>query len=285
MKKYKYFATTVLTLALFLAGCNSSEKEEKALEQNKEETIEAVTDEKAAEQIIQEIPEPYTKALIAINDQRWDLANTYLDLVISDFPDSEYILPTKIIQGGMQVNEYLGAVDLSEILISGSDLDSPLYDTNDLETLRRHMELVKDILNKSLEEQEATFSYIVQTFKTDQDYSEHYKDINQFSMNENYFDDLSFFESVGYPVPTDAEIEKFLNAKYNFNVQFLLNGLTEKTEHLNYNYLLVFYNAGIILLENYPELSNDIFNLILDLTMNDPYNEFRISIEEFMAES
>ncbi|MGE7090528.1 hypothetical protein ACQKII_03535 [Lysinibacillus sp. NPDC048646] len=280
MKNYKFLTITALFITILLAGCSDSTNGEKAVEKN----IKEVTEENTAEQIKQEIPEPYTKAIIAINNKNWELANTYLDLVLSDYPDSEYLFPTQILKGSMQVSQFRGAFDLSDIIISGTDPNSSLYDADDKATISRHIDLINDIFDKSIVEQEATFTNIVQKFKVDKDYSEYYKDIMPFSLDAHY-SNLSFFENVGYPIPSDSDIEEFLNTKYNINVSHMVNEITEKPEHTNYNYLLLFYNVGLQLNDNNPKLAKDLFNLILDITTDDIYNEYRISIEKLTKNS
>lgn len=272
MTKYKFLAISALFFTILLPGCNDSKNGEKAIDKNKNTT----------EQIKQEIPEPYIKAITAINNKDWELANTYLDLVISDFPDSEYIFPTQTLKGSMQLSQYTGTLDLLRILNSGVDRKSSLHDEEDLTNLRHQLDLMKEFFGKSTAEQTATFKYVVQTFKTSKDYTEYYKDIKPVLADDAFSNNLSFFENVGYPVPTDSEIKKFTDTKYDNNISYILNEMTNKPEHLNYNYIPLFYNTGIALNEKEPKLAEDLFNLILDLTSQDTYNEYRISVEKLL---
>ncbi|MFJ7887311.1 hypothetical protein ACIQYL_04420 [Lysinibacillus xylanilyticus] len=279
MKNLKLQVITALFITILLVGCSNSSNGEKTEKNGKDDT-----EVNNIEQIKQDIPEPYKKAIIAINNKNWELANTYLDLVISDFQDSEYILPTQILKVSMQVSQFQGAYELTDIIL-GTDPNNSLYDEEDKAAISRHIKLIKDIFNNSLKEQEKTFTTIVQEFKADKDYSKYYKDIMPLSLDGHYSDNLSFFAEVGYPVPSDNEIDEFLNTKYDINLSHMVNEIIEKTENINFNYLLLFYNAGTQLNETNPKLAKDLFNLILNITSDDIYNEYRISVEKFMGDS
>lgn len=272
---------TILFIALFLVGCGETAINKKESEKNSEESS---TDKIADQEMInEEVPEPYEKAITAINNKNWELVNTYLDLVLTDFPDSEYIFPTQVLKGLMQLSEYLSAVDLLTILSEGADPSNSLYDEQDAATIKQHLDLIQEIFDKSLVEQEVAFTYLSQNFKSDKDYNDYFKDIKSLSPYNEHYDDLSFFQNVGYPIPTDNEVNSFLDAKFEINMLEGINLITNKDDQLNYNYLFLFYNAGITLAESNPQLSKEMFNIVLNITSEDTYNEFRISVEEYMS--
>lgn len=281
MKNFKLLSITALLITILLSGCNNSKEEEKGVQEN----IEGAIKEKSSVQTKHEVPEPYIKAITAINNQNWKLANTYLDLVLSDFPKSEYVFPTQILKGSMKVSEYLGTRDLLSSLNKGIESESPFYTEEDIERLRNHINGMKDYLSKSHTEQDEIFKYIAKTFKTDKDYTKYYIDIKTFPEDNSYSNNLSFFEDVGYPLPTESEIEEFLDTKYSINVPTIFNQISYKPDQLNYNYLLLLYNAGMIAQEYNQTLSIDLFNLILDITSEDIYNEYRISVEKFIGDA
>ncbi|MGE7694709.1 hypothetical protein ACQKNC_11400 [Lysinibacillus sp. NPDC094177] len=286
MKKHKFILFTTLFFILLLSGCSENKNENENENENKKKAIE----ENTTDQIKQEIPEPYTKAITAINNKNFTLANTYLDLVIKDFPDSEYILPSQILKGSMQISQYLVASDLLDIFTSSAEPDSPLFDDEDRETLQSHLNTLQDIFDKFSEEQKTTFNYIAQTFDVKKDYSDYFKDIEGFLGDSEYPDTLSFFEEVGYPVPTNSEVREFTDTLYDLYVCTVINKIINdgeklNAEQLNYNYLFFFSNVGMTLKETNPEVANTLLNFILDITSDDPYNEYRISIEEIMEKS
>jgi len=263
-----------------LAGCANNEVAESDIKDKTEEITEVDSNEESYD----EIPEPYTKALSAFNNSDWDLASTYLDLVITDFPDSEYVFPNYTLKSIMKINEYRSVAELISILVSGVDNASSLYVEDDYLTIQRHVDLLKGIVDSTSVELEEIFTYILQNFDLHKGYSAYYHDLSPLTMKNNY-NDLSYFENVGYPVPTDLEVEKFLSNHYEaINIQ-MINEFIEETDNINYQYLPIFFLGINALGENYIEISEELEQVVLSLTAQDRYNEYRVLIERYREDT
>src|SRR5690625_2779538 len=264
---YNFLSSIFLTITIMLAGCANNEVAESDIKDKTEEITEVDSNEESYD----EIPEPYTKALSAFNNSDWDLASTYLDLVITDFPDSEYVFPSYTLKSIMKINEYRSVSELTSILVNGVDNASSLYVEDDYLTIQRHIDLLIDNIDSTSGELEEIFTYILQNFDIHKDYSEYYHDLSMVTMKINY-NDLSFFESVGYPVPTDLEVEKFLSNHYEaINIQ-VINEFIEEADHINYQYLPIFFLGVNALAENHSEISKELEQVILRLTEQGLYN-------------
>lgn len=262
----------LLSIIFVTFGCSQNNTQENL---EKEEVV-LENEDNINQETIQEAPEPYTKAIEAINNKNWKLANKYLELVITDFPNSEYIYPAQILRGLFHLSNSFSAIDL----LNSFPEPSSLYDENDIATMKGYLDLIEQIFAESDEQLVGIFTYLVENYQSDINYPDYFMEIKSIEPYNGYFYDLTFFKNVGYPVPNESEIQEFLNAKKEINIRYGLNDFTKKEDNLNYSLLFLFYNASLVLRENHQDLSIKLDNLILEITEDDPYNEYRISIEK-----
>ncbi|WP_342439268.1 hypothetical protein NSS79_10345 [Paenibacillus sp. FSL L8-0436] len=90
--------------------------------------------------------------------------------------------------------------------------------------------------------------------------------------------DLSFFEDVGYPVPTDSEIDEVLTYAFQSLVQYNLDRLFDDNGTIDY--VGYFYSASTAVEGGVYE--EPVINEVLKLTEDSKYDERRIAIQEYL---
>src|SRR5699024_5276710 len=89
-------SSCIFLSAIILFGCTNQTSEIDDSTANENEGSTALPSTQGKEQII---PEPYSKALLSIKSQNYEMAYNYLNLVLSDFPESDYALPAHLLKG------------------------------------------------------------------------------------------------------------------------------------------------------------------------------------------
>lgn len=251
MKKLGIVAILFLLISLTLLGCGKAEKVS-------DNNTEKATQEKVKQE--DQIPEPYSKAISFINAGDFGMANTYLDLMLTDFPESEYIFPTYILKGSIEVSNYLVTIELLDIFYSVNDIGNPLHTEEDVASIKRHLDVIRSRLENYSEKSSKTFTYVKTEFKSNNTYNDYFKDIDIISNNSHSFDDLSFFKRVGTPVPSEFEINDYIENKFDIELRNTLDELSNKDNQENYNFLNLFVSAGITLKEDHPKLAEDMYS-------------------------
>lgn len=179
----------------------------------------------------------------------------------------------------------ISLVELMDIYNRGIDLKSPLYSDEDIQTLKRYVASVDELFEEALVELEELLVYLMEAFEANREDGDYYQNLNSSQWHASTYKDLSFFAQVGHPVPKDEVIDDYLNARFQEHMINKIAVLTkEKDNKLSYRYLLLFYEGAMAMKEHNSELAGDLFNVVLDLTEDDQYNEYRIVAEQMLAE-
>jgi len=227
---------------------------------------------------IPEVPEPYLKSIEKINAGEIDMAKTYLDLTIKDFAGTEYANFANILKVYILVSEYQGLNFFTDDFTEGASQ----YRGSGLAN-KEGMQKLVDWTEDYIEQLEARDAALTEaTTSLLQNYTSSkslllsetaisYPEIDPFG------EDLSFFKQVGFPLPTDVELENaikhFEDTLFNlFSDQFFNEGSVQFVE-------LFFYLGNAI---GADELAIQCYNEVIKLTEDDPYNERRIKAQEVL---
>lgn len=203
-------------------------------------------------------------------------------MVISDFPDSEYVFSAYVLKGALHVSEFLSAAGLINIYSAGLEKSSDLLGQDDYILVDDQLNFISNTVDDSLVEIEDIFTNITERFDKTNNYREHYTDLAFVTFNESYRNDLSFFENVGYPIPTNSEVEEYIKERNDsYVVEFMLE-LSDKDAKPHHNYLPLFFLGAVALFEDNITIAEDISEIVMDVTGEDPYNEYRVRLEELM---
>ncbi|GIP57841.1 hypothetical protein MKX50_16405 [Paenibacillus sp. FSL W8-0186] len=273
-----------LSVLLIFSGCGQPARTNKG---NEADQALNVTSNDLSESIMEsnkeiekeEVPEPLRLASEQLVSGNVDRAKTYLELTINDFKGTDAEFTAVVIKSIILASESRSYTYLQSSLGKGIDnLAISLVEKNDfdrLETTYTESARTKDEL---LIELEGTVKYIFDNYK------EHLNDELQGLKFESKVvsspSDLSFFEDVGYPVPTESQMND--TRVYAFE-QLLSRNLNEVISVNKINYINLFYLAGLSLIGlEESEVLESVMNEVLTLTENDKYNEKRIDVQEFL---
>lgn len=222
------------------------------------------------------IPEPLRLASEQLSSGNIDRAMTYLGLTISDFPGTEAAYIASVVQSSILTAKVQSNTYILSALTKGSENSSSSL--LGLEGTRRMADVLEvGIANndKSRAELEPTVKYVLNNYAihTDQRVSP----VFEFTPTAPE-KDLSFFESVGYPVPTDSEIDEAKTYAFQYLVQDNLSRLFKDDETIDY--VSYFYSASPTMVGGiYGE---EVLNEVLKLTEDNKYDERRIDIQEYL---
>lgn len=280
MKLSKFLMILAITSVL-ASGCGSSDKQSGS---TNEPTASSSSSEPSPsptatpEPEVPEVPEPYLKSIEKINAGEIDMAKTYLDLTIKDFAGTEYANFANILKVYILVSEYQGLNFFTDDFTEGASQyrDSGLANKEGLQKLVDWTEdYIEQLEARDAALTEATAS-LLQNYTSSKslllsETAISYPEIDPFG------EDLSFFKQVGYPLPTDVElenaIEHFEDTLFNlFSDQFFNEGSVQFVE-------LFFYLGNAI---GADELAIQCYNEVIKLTEDDPYNERRIKAQEVL---
>ena len=272
MKKRYALLISIIVMGLLLSGCSSNGNQ-------------SINNNIIANQVeIEEVPEPYTRAILALNNQDWELANTYLALVLKDFPNSDYVLPTKILQNTMLISELMTSLKLSSYFTQANP-NTNLFDQTEVDL---HSEYTFDIQETIIETEpqiSALSKEIIAAFDLEKDYRPYFEELALIPF-KNYSDHaLSFYQEVGYPLPTKAEVNEYKENKYEEYMLTFLNLYGEDKAKFNYHLLPLFMYIGNIYDSTDYILRSDANNMILKITAGDTYNETRVRINKWIEEN
>lgn len=287
MNKIK-IALVLLTSFSVIAGCSSSNaglnEQEKPLVEvssttNSESSI--VTVEKDDTKEVEEptIPEPLRMASEQLSSGNIDLAKTYLDLTITDFKDTDASFVATVLKSTLLVAESRSYSRVRNSLNKGVDnMSAILVEDNEIERLNTTLTEDFDKELKLIKDFEESAQYILSNYKNHTDFK--LTDLALDVKIRSAKTDLSFFERVGYPVPTKTQMDDTRKYTYEFLIKEYF-GEVFINEELNYaNY---FYIAGANLAK-IPEskLIEPVMKEVISLTEEDKYNKYRIEVQEYL---
>lgn len=279
-------------VGVLLAGCANEkiegEKTETSFtssnEANQEKEVVKESTEVKTEEITVSYPEPYIKAVEEFNSNNLELSLKYLDLTISDFKDTEYVVYANVLKShilNIQITGYASTVT-SYMTGSKSYLESPFRDTEGTEQIKAVVDEGKAYLQDKSMQLNESITYVLNNYnsvKQEIIFDKNIRATSDYVSSHN----LDFFESVGYPIPSDDEIER---AKESITGKLYQGYTAEVFSNNEVKYIELFYNSAISLRvnNNGRALSKPFFEEVLRLTEDDKYNEKRIEAEDLLKD-
>lgn len=286
MRKIRVILLTLTALLVF-SGCGNSENKNIKEETNQSTASSAFPSDTSTTETNSEeankqndVPEPLKLASEQLAAGNIERAKTYLDLTMSDFKGTNAEFTARVIKSTILASECQSYSYLRNSLSKGIDnIAATLVEKSDLNRLEKTLTENLEEEKRLLKEFEETAKYILENYK------EHADDELQGTKFESTItaapSDLSFFINVGYPIPTDSEMND--TRIYAFE-SLLSDNLADAVSNDKLNYVNYFYLAGLNLLKmGESELTNSVMNEVLVLTESDKYNEKRIDIQEFLS--
>lgn len=229
-------------------------------------------------------PEPYTKMIESINNEDLSLARKYANLVIQDFPDTDYVYNAYLIKNMILCSKLQLQYAKSDFLNAGVDnLNTYLLKQSDIDTLGEYLEKTISRIDKLNKPFNKTLKYLL----------EHYdEDSGKIQLNfpeqaegdlfyaEKDLQPLSFFSSVGYPIPTETDM---YGADTENTIKIFRQILNGNTGDEAFSYTRYFYVTSTVCLDE--TLLKNVCNQIIKMTENDKYNEYRLKAEEYLKEN
>lgn len=229
-------------------------------------------------------PEPYTKMIQNINDEDLTLAKKYADLVIQDFPDTDYVYNAYLIKNMILCSELKLQGAKCSFLSTGADnLSTSLLEQNDIDILVKYLEDTLDEIDELNKPFNKTLKYLLEHYDEDAKKIE-LKFPEQAEGNlfhaENDLQSLSFFSEVGYPIPTESDMYNDDDENTIKIFRYLRNG---DDGNEAFSCLRYFYIAATVCTAD--DLIEEACNQIIKMTEDDKYNEYRLNAEEYLKEN
>lgn len=229
-------------------------------------------------------PEPYTKMIESINNEDLSLARKYANLVIQDFPDTDYVYNAYLVKNMILCSKLQLQYAKSDFLSAGVDnLNTYLLKQSDIDTLEKYLEKTISRIDKLNKPFNKTLKYLL----------EHYdEDAGKIQLNfpeqaegdlfyaETDLQPLSFFSSVGYPIPTETDMYGGDTENTIKIFRYLRNGDSGDEA---FSYLRYFYITATVCVDD--DLVEKLCNQIIKMTEDDKYNEYRLNAEEYLKEN
>lgn len=225
------------------------------------------------------VPEPLRLAGEQLNLGNIDRAKTYLDLTISDFEGTDSAFTASIIKSTILASECQSYSYILNSLAKGIDnIASSLVKKEEIHRLQTVLSEYHEREQQLLEEFKKSTEFILSGYK------EHLEDqldgVAFSSVVISPSKDLSFFEDVGYPIPTDSEID---DVRQHALEQLLYGNLKDGFENNSLNYVNYFYLAGLNLIKlGESDYTESVMREVIALTEDDKYNEKRIDVQEYL---
>ncbi|WP_442600655.1 hypothetical protein [Paenibacillus sp. KN14-4R] len=273
---------TMLVSSVFLilcAGCSQSNSNSNESVKTPESTSDPIIyqtkeTEKEVKVVKKVIPEPYSLALTKIKVGDFDTALKYLDLTINDFKDSPYVYNAQLLKSILYRGKAQAILELSLIIAKSPQKGIELYSKAELSNL-------KEKLNKINKDIKDNTNLLVSSAKFTYDHFSEIKDsieITNINVNSIPSDgDLSFFEKVGYPFPTDDELKSYFNRNYAKYVSTILE-ITIKDNKVMFPEYFFYMGNGIG--KDDKVLTKLLLEKTIELTESDKYNEIRIKAQD-----
>ncbi|PKM75834.1 MAG: hypothetical protein CVU90_15670 [Firmicutes bacterium HGW-Firmicutes-15] len=222
------------------------------------------------------VPEPYKMALQETQEQDYDKALRYLDLVIKDFPNNdEYIYRTYFLKSVIN-SEYINCdFKITGALLDGLKdnvfikLDERKRILNDTQAL---LDEVKTFKTPFLESTTYILSNYDKFKKTD------FSIVNSHDIKETSATRaVDWFKDYKTPVPSNDEL---LVAKSDARKILIGSCLDNVIQEQKINYPTYFYMTSIIAYEWDKELSKKLLQKVIEITEDDKYNKYRLDAED-----
>jgi len=248
----------VFIIGIFVAGCDSQGVNEKKKN---------------------EIPEPYKLALDDIKNQDYASSYRYLELTISDFPESKYINDA----------HFLHAIITSGYISTNSALMDNLHkgvvkakiDNSNIELLMYYVNTLSKQIDGLEEKITLDVNYLINT------------DLN--SLNVKYFDfnkstnpkekePFEYFKNIGYPVPMQDDFD---TTKTNWEILIITNEIKKVVKQDGLD-LPCFYSSLLgksLYMGLDKTIQKQLADKIMFLTENDKYNKIRLDTEELIKKN
>lgn len=288
MNKIK-IALSLLASISVIAGCSSdagtNEKEKASVEvsstTNSDNSVVAVEEEGNNEVEENIIPEPLRMASEQLKSGNIDRAKTYLDMTVTDFKDTDAGFIAAVLKSTIIATESQSYSYVRRSLGKGIDnIAELLVEEKEVERLKNTLTEDFDKETKLLKDFEESAKYILSNYKGHSDFE--LTDLNFGTTIRTDSSDLSFFESVGYPIPTKTQMDDTRN--YAFEV-LLKDNIEGAFTDGKVNYVNYFYLAGLSLMKiEDSSLTKPVMNEVISLTDDDKYNEKRIDVQEYLKE-
>lgn len=229
------------------------------------------------EQTQNKIPEPYTLMLKQLDSGDLDMAQKYADLVISDFKNSDYVYNAELVKNIIISSKLTVDTKKWNYLSDGISQMGTLNTKEDIKNVKKYVSDLDTEMKSYNPIFTETTKYIL----------DHYSDVNKVKLelptkpntltppsNED-FHALSWFSSVGTPIPKEVDIKA--NDKENIQkaFYFLINGYSAKPD---FSYVNYFDNTSKKTED--IALRKELLNKVIQLTENDKYNKTRLQAQD-----
>ncbi|WP_027356326.1 hypothetical protein [Desulfofundulus thermocisternus] len=266
----KFPPTLCLLLLILLFGCANNKSIQSSTYNPKPESY----------KIFDIKPEPYKKALQQINNMDYDMALKYLDLTITDFPNSKYVNNSYILESIIYNGKTMANRILIQSLMAGVQQGAEYYNSEERQLINKYFATLQSELNKLEDESRRSIIFVAEKLNTNQ---LDFNDVSIKLVQPSPKTSLDFFKSVGYPVPTEYEFNSIKNEYEQEAINYMLNNAIKSGE-IN----LPQYYYDIATLSYYFDYDNELTlklcNKVLQLTEKDKYNEVRLQVEDFIKE-
>jgi len=223
-------------------------------------------------------PEPYTLMLEQLELYDLDMAEKYADLVIKDFPNSDYVYNAYLVKN-MVISSKIGVENRKFNLLS-KGIGKSMLNSNDLEAIKNYGEIIYSNVQNYNIDFEITTQYILDNFiNLDKiELKLPPEPENFIPISDKDFFSFYWFSQVGSPIPLDTDLTN--DDKNNWMKEFY-----KLTHASNFSYIEYFYNISDITdktNEKTITLGKDLLNKVIELTENEDnqYNEYRLKAQE-----
>lgn len=228
-------------------------------------------------------PEPYTKMIECVNKEDLAHAREYANLVIQDFPESDYVYNAYLIKSMILCSKLQLQYAKGNFLEGSVDnLNTYLLEQSDIDALENYLETTINKIDKLNKSFNKTLKYLL----------EHYEDADKIKLTfpeqsegevfyaERDMQSLSFFSTVGYPIPSESDM--YSNDTEN-TVKIFRQVVNGTNGDEPFSYLRYFYITSTVCIDE--ALLENICNQIIKMTEDDKYNEYRLEAEKYLKEN
>lgn len=202
------------------------------------------------------------------------MAMTYIDLTISDFSDTEFVLKSHILKSYILAAKSWNNSVVMKIYMQGSEQyrASSLVEVKSLERIVEALELLQKNNDELTQQLLVSAEYVLEHYNSVRTMKMHDSSINYPEVVEVHTD-LSSFSRTGFPVPTESKLEELISYYYGVALMTISKDIFDGE---NVDFVELFTYIGNFL---YPqESARPFMEEIIRLTEDDQYNESRIQI-------
>ncbi|MDA8228387.1 MAG: hypothetical protein M0T74_11955 [Desulfitobacterium hafniense] len=229
-----------------------------------------------------QIPEPYTNALQDIKNGDYDSASRYLDLTIKDFPNSDYFITSHFLKSLIVCGTVLNNADFISQLADGYENGMVFFKHGEDKERKRLDGFVDYIINENAKFKEISAKEIDYALKNFDPTKLELAGVITPELQGLTESPLSFFASVGTPVPTQTEFDtEYKNYKMD-TISYKIQSVIKKDGTVD---LALYYDSLLWLsCANSMEKSikKELASKIIAVTENDKYNKIRLDTLDYM---